>query len=108
MLDEMDEWKDQWSCQVFKVIQAYDQGLADRHKDEAAWYRAHQKQVKHKQDQVKFTEVSNETEECIWQEILMRHSTATAGKALTRPLAEAIMGVENVPIRHSSRLQGLK
>jgi len=65
MLDEMDEWKDQWSCQVFKVIQAYDQGLADRHKDEAAWYRAHQKQVKHKQDQVKFTEVSNETEECI-------------------------------------------
>jgi len=49
-LDEADEWKDQWSCQVFKVIQAYDQELADRCKDEAAWYRARQKRVKHEQD----------------------------------------------------------
>ncbi len=64
-LDETDEWKDQWSRQVFEVIQAYDQELADRHKDEAARYKARQKRVKHEQDQVKFAEVSNETTERI-------------------------------------------
>ncbi|KAI9442063.1 P-loop containing nucleoside triphosphate hydrolase protein [Lactarius psammicola] len=56
-LDETEEWGDQWSSQVLEVIQAYDRELADCHKEEVVRYKAHQKRVKHEQDQDKFTEL---------------------------------------------------
>jgi hypothetical protein len=60
MLDQTPEWQDLWSRQLFDVIQAYDRELSDHRKDEAARNKARQKRAKHEQDQVRFTEVSNE------------------------------------------------
>ncbi|KAH9036082.1 hypothetical protein EDB84DRAFT_1658887 [Lactarius hengduanensis] len=108
-LDETQEWQDQWSRQIFEVIQAYDRELAERRKDEAARFKARQKRVKREQDRVKFAEVSNEIEERIRQDVLRRHSTtATAGTTQTASGPGAPIGVENVPIRRSSRLQSSK
>lgn len=94
-LGETQEWEDEWSRQIFEVIQAYDRELSDQRKDEAARSKARQKRLKLEKDQVKFAEVTNEMEDRIRQEVLRRH-TATAGRALTGP--EAPMGEENVPI----------
>ena len=77
-LGETQEWNDEYSHQVFKTIQVYDRELADHHKNEAAQHKARQKRVKHRQDQAKFTEVSNEIEEHIRQDVLRRHAAATA------------------------------
>ncbi|KAH9011631.1 II DNA helicase [Lactarius pseudohatsudake] len=72
-LNETQEWQDEWSHQVFEVIQSYDRELVDRRKDEAARHTARQKRVKYEQDQIKFAEASNETAERVRQEVLRRH-----------------------------------
>ena len=59
VLDQTPEWQNLWSRQIFEVIRAYDQELAEHCKDEAARNKACQKRAKHEQDQVKFAEVSN-------------------------------------------------
>ncbi|KAH9022119.1 hypothetical protein EDB85DRAFT_1895384 [Lactarius pseudohatsudake] len=67
------EWQDEWSHQVFEVIQSYNRKLVDHCKDEVAHHTARQKRVKYEQDQIKFAEASNETAECVRQEVLMQH-----------------------------------
>lgn len=105
VLDQTPEWQDLWSRQIFKVIQAYDQELADCRKGEAARNKASQKRAKQEQDQVKFAEVSNGVAERIRQEILSRH-TPMVGKVQSG--IEAPLDVENSPIhRSSSSHQGL-
>ena len=69
-LGETQEWNDEYSHQVFKIIQVYNCELTDHHKNKAAQHKAHQKRVKHGQDHAKFTEVSNEIEERIRQDVL--------------------------------------
>jgi hypothetical protein len=65
VLGEMLEWEEEYSCQVFEMIQVYDRELADHRKDEADQHKVHQKHAKHVQDQAKFSEASNKIEEHI-------------------------------------------
>ena len=80
-LGETHEWEDEYSHQVFKIIQVYDRELADHRKSEAAQHKARQKCVKHGQDKARFAEVSNETEDRIRQDVLRRFSMAASGEA---------------------------
>ena len=94
-LGQTQEWRDEWSSQVFDVIRSYDHELAARRKAEAARSKSRQKRVKREKDQVKFTEVSNEIEERIRREVLSRHAAATLKIAQTRTGLE---DRENAPL----------
>jgi ribonuclease D len=96
VLGQTREWQNNWSNQILEVIQLHDRELDDRRKAEAARSKARQKRVKQGKDQARFAEVSNEVEERIRQEVLMRHA-AVVGKAYT-----SSKGVENNPIGSSS------
>ncbi|KAF8256917.1 P-loop containing nucleoside triphosphate hydrolase protein [Lactarius quietus] len=99
VLGQTREWQNNWAHQILKVINKYDRELDDRRKEEAAQSKARQKRIKQNKDQVKFTEVTNNTEERIRQDVLRRHAAAM-GKSQT-----SLEGGENIPIGSSSSLR---